>query len=59
MTDGSVHFISDGIDTGDPTALQQRPNGEGGPELYNGPSLYGVWGGLGSRSAGDTAQLPQ
>lgn len=58
MGDGSVHFISDSIDTGNAAALQQRPNGEGGPELYNGPSMYGVWGALGSRNGGESASLP-
>ena len=56
--DGSVHFISESIDTGNATALQQRPNGEGGPEIYSGPSMYGVWGALGSRNGGETAALP-
>ena len=42
--DGSVTFYSDSIDTGNLTARQ--PN--------DGPSIYGVWGALGSKAGGDT-----
>jgi prepilin-type N-terminal cleavage/methylation domain-containing protein len=55
MTDGSVHFVSDTIDTGNPNIIQQRPAGEGGPEIYSGPSAYGVWGALGSRLGGEAS----
>jgi len=44
MGDGSVRFISETIDTGDLSS--QQPD--------NGPSIYGVWGSLGSRAGGDT-----
>lgn len=47
MGDGSVHFISDSIDTGN-LAL---------PSLASGPSPYGVWGALGSKSGSETASL--
>jgi hypothetical protein len=53
MSDGSVHFVSDSIDTGNPNVIQQRPAGEGGPEIFSGPSAYGVWGALGSRLGGE------
>lgn len=43
MCDGSVHFINDGIDTGN-LAL---------PAAGTGPSPYGVWGALGSRAGGE------
>jgi prepilin-type processing-associated H-X9-DG protein len=44
MADGSTHFISETIDTGDLTARQPM-TGE--------PSPYGVWGALGSRAGGE------
>ncbi len=49
MVDGSVHFISGAIDTGNLAA----------PVPTGGPSPYGVWGGLGTSSGGEVAQLPQ
>ena len=47
MMDGSVRFISSTINTGN-LAVEQT---------LNGPSWYGVWGALGSKSGGDRAQL--
>ncbi len=49
MVDGSVHFFSDSIDTGNlaspqPTGSQKSP--------------YGVWGAIGSMAGGETAVLP-
>ena len=43
MADASVHFISETIDVGDLTL----------PETVSGPSPYGVWGAMGSRSGGE------
>jgi len=40
MADGSVRFISDTIDTGN----------TGVPQPQDGPSMYGVWGRLGSKA---------
>lgn len=51
MVDGSVHFISSSIDTGN-----QRADSLANPA---GPSDYGVWGALGSRSGGEVAAIPQ
>ncbi|MBI1246490.1 DUF1559 domain-containing protein [bacterium] len=48
MGDGSVHFISETIDTGNLTAQ----------ESTSGFSPYGVWGALGSKSGGETVALP-
>lgn len=50
MADGSVHFISDGIDTGDLGIVAPPAGGGGG-------SPYGVWGALGTANAGEVAQL--
>ena len=43
MADGSVHFITEAIDTGDLTKDQ----------VANGPSKYGVWGAMGTRAGAD------
>jgi prepilin-type processing-associated H-X9-DG protein len=45
--DGSVRFITNSIDTGN-VAL---------PEVTSGPSPYGVWGALGTRSGGEVNNL--
>lgn len=44
MADGSARFISETIYAGDPTA----------PEVQDGPSPYGVWGGLGTIRGSET-----
>jgi len=44
LADASVRFVADTIDTGNLTA----------PEVASGPSPYGVWGALGTRSGGET-----
>ncbi|UUO07424.1 DUF1559 domain-containing protein [Blastopirellula sp. J2-11] len=44
FADGSTHFVSDTIDTGNPTAT----------EVISGPSPFGVWGAMGSISGGET-----
>jgi hypothetical protein len=46
--DGSVHFVSDSIDTGNTSAIQAAPAG---------PSLYGVWGALGTLDGGEVASI--
>jgi hypothetical protein len=51
MVDGSIHFVSENIDTGNQLA----------DSLANpaGPSDYGVWGALGSKDGGETASIVQ
>ena len=61
--DGSVRFINENIDAGDPTrsvtthAAGQFPPGS--PQNYLGPSLYGVWGAIGSSRSGESVSVPQ
>jgi prepilin-type N-terminal cleavage/methylation domain-containing protein/prepilin-type processing-associated H-X9-DG protein len=56
FVDGSVRFISETIDAGDPTrTVQDMPGFAGGnPQDYMGPSPYGVWGALGTSRSGET-----
>ncbi len=58
--DGSVQFISETVDAGNP-ALQPLTGPyppAGNPQNYSGPSLYGVWGALGSSAGKESVQLP-
>lgn len=43
LADGSVRFISENINTGNLAA----------PSVNSGPSPYGVWGALGTKSGGE------
>lgn len=47
LADGSVRFISNSIDTGNLNAAQTA----------SGPSVYGVWGAMGSKSGGDLVSI--
>ena len=47
--DGSVHFISQSIDTGNLNARQ----------TISGASVYGAWGALGSKNGGEVAAVPE
>ena len=55
MLDGSVRFIGDGVNAGDPTMTVQQTSGYGGgnPQEYMGPSPYGVWGAMGTSRSGE------
>ena len=44
LVDGSVHFISENIDTGNLAA----------PVPTGGPSPYGVWGAMGTATGGES-----
>jgi len=48
MADGSTHFITDSIDTGNLAAH----------EVSAGPSPYGVWGALGSKQGSEAVEMP-
>jgi prepilin-type N-terminal cleavage/methylation domain-containing protein/prepilin-type processing-associated H-X9-DG protein len=48
MMDGSVRFFTNNIDTGNLTAQ---------PNMVGGPSHYGVWGAVGSKSGGEAVEL--
>lgn len=60
--DGSIHFISETIDAGDPTLTvfdsPYPPSDPNRPQDYTGPSLYGVWGALGSAAGGEAVSIP-
>ncbi len=51
MGDGAVRFISDNINAGNATLTNPPGGGSGAP---SGPSVYGVWGALGSISGGES-----
>ncbi len=50
--DGSVHFISDSIDTGNTSAI----NATAASPRPSGQSLYGAWGALGTADGGEVVQ---
>jgi prepilin-type processing-associated H-X9-DG protein len=49
LADGSVHFISESIDTGNLSISATNLTGQ---------SPYGVWGALGTKDGGETASAP-
>ncbi len=51
LADGSVRFISDSIDSGNLSVVAPAANG-------GGLSPYGVWGAMGTKSAGEVASIP-
>jgi prepilin-type N-terminal cleavage/methylation domain-containing protein len=52
MGDGAVRFISENIDAGNPTLTNPAAGSGNAP---GGPSVYGVWGALGSITGGEAA----
>ena len=56
MCDGAVSFISDTIDCGD-LSVTPPTTPFGDATRYNGQSVWGVWGALGTISRGETARL--
>ncbi|HEX7448332.1 MAG TPA: DUF1559 domain-containing protein [Pirellulales bacterium] len=55
MLDGSVRFVNDAIDAGNPAMTVQQSSSYGGnnPQEYMGPTPYGVWGAMGTSRSGD------
>ena len=55
MLDGSVRFVTDAVDAGNPAATVQTSSwwGGGNPQEYMGPSPYGIWGAMGTSRSGD------
>ena len=60
LCDGSVRFVAETIDAGDPTlTVRDMPEWAGGnPQDYVGASPYGVWGALGTSFAGESVETP-
>ena len=50
MCDGSVRFINENVDTGNLSASR--------PDKYSrSPTVYGVWGAIGTRDCGETVGI--
>ena len=60
MGDGSVHFVSESIDCGNIGALPVAPLIPGVTDAanYTGPSIYGVWGAMGTIRGGESVGIP-
>ena len=65
LADGSVQFVSDSVNAGNPSDLAGQINGVNQPGFdsnypcrWKGPSSYGVWGALGTCDAGESVPLP-
>jgi prepilin-type N-terminal cleavage/methylation domain-containing protein/prepilin-type processing-associated H-X9-DG protein len=60
MCDASVRFITNNINAGDPTmsinALPDDLRPPSAPQHYTGPSLWGVWGAMGTMRAREALQ---
>ena len=52
MCDGSVRFVNDSIDAGNPATGTPNSAAQG----YTGPSVWGVGGALGTIAGGETAR---
>jgi len=56
MCDGSIKFISNTIDAGDPTVAQT--NGSSSAQSYTGPSIRGVWGAMSTHFGRESVTIP-
>jgi len=61
FADGSVRFVSDGVDTnnvgGGTAGPRNNTAGRSGHPLWSGASSFGVWGAMGSIAGGESASL--
>jgi prepilin-type N-terminal cleavage/methylation domain-containing protein/prepilin-type processing-associated H-X9-DG protein len=58
MCDGSVRFVADTIDAGDPAATTTSTGTTVSGSSYTGRSIRGVWGAMGTRAHGEVFVLP-
>ncbi|MDO4558065.1 MAG: DUF1559 domain-containing protein [Planctomycetia bacterium] len=60
MCDGSVRFVSDSVDAGDPSYSPGDYDSTvtDNERKYSGTSIYGVWGAIGSKNGNETVALP-
>jgi hypothetical protein len=59
LVDGSTRFVSETIDTGTTTQRLGYPDSDPAkPELWRGPSTYGVWGAAGTSRGSESKALP-
>jgi prepilin-type N-terminal cleavage/methylation domain-containing protein len=59
MGDGSTRFVTDTINAGDPSKSIDALGTMGSrPQDYGGPSLWGVWGAMGSMNGAESVDIP-
>jgi prepilin-type processing-associated H-X9-DG protein len=60
MIDGSVHFVSDTIDSGDPAQDVRAKSGIASGNVWASSfaSIYGIWGSAATPASGESKQLP-
>ncbi|MFM9194215.1 MAG: DUF1559 domain-containing protein [Planctomycetia bacterium] len=58
MCDGAVRFVVDSIDAGDPAATTTSTGTTVASTTYQGQSIRGVWGAMGTRASGESLTLP-
>jgi prepilin-type processing-associated H-X9-DG protein len=58
--DGSVHFVNENINAGDPAVVPATATGLIGDayRTYGGASIHGVWGAYGTACAGESYSVP-